>query len=208
VIDRPPNAYRPHREPARRDEPYGGLRHDPSSQGGAWRDSKPWSASPLGQPLPGISARLSLTRCKDIPPFPSYSIEPEGGPIRNNPTKCTLPRPFTAGPVPAPGTPQDRFAAALGHPRYNSVPMPLIGKGLSTNQPFPASSYQQPSAFSMQLAAPGVDIPGAIPASQPLASFVPPAVRKSQTGSNGRSDNSGGGRGPTLPERGAPVTTW
>ena len=175
---------------------------------------EPGEATSLGRYLPfvgpdlDISTALSLTIFKDIRPFPSYSVEPEGGSITNNPTKYPLPRSFNGGPVPAPGTPQDRFAAVLGHPRYNSMPTPLTGMGLSTTQPFPTLSHQQPSAFNMHLASPGVDIPGALPASQSIADFVPPAVRKSQAGSNGRSDNSGGGRGPTLPERGAPVTTW
>ncbi|POS69582.1 hypothetical protein DHEL01_v212024 [Diaporthe helianthi] len=148
----------------------------------------------------------------DIPPFPSYSVEPEAPPVASNPTKYPLSRSFTGGPVPAPGTPQDRFAAVLGHPRYSSVPTALVGvgmgMGLGMNQPYQTPPNPQPSAFTMQFAAPGVDIPGALPVPQSTTNYVPPALRKAQAGSHGRSDSSGSGRGPTLPERSAPVTTW
>ncbi|KAG8163235.1 hypothetical protein KVR01_006532 [Diaporthe batatas] len=155
-----------------------------------------------------LKAEPGEARSLDIPPFPSYSVEPEGLPVASNPTKYPVPRSFTGGPVPAPGTPQDRFAAVLGHPRYGSVPTALMAMGFSADQPYQTHPNQQPSALNMQFSAPGVDIPGALPASQSMANYVPPALRQTPSGSNGRSDSSGSGRGPTLPERGAPVTTW
>ncbi|KAK7735812.1 hypothetical protein SLS63_003772 [Diaporthe eres] len=149
----------------------------------------------------------------DIPPFPSYSIEPERPTTANSP-RYQFPSPFTGGPIPAPGTPQDRFAAVLGRPRYSSMPTPLmgmgmgVGMGLSTGAPFLDPSLQQPSAFNMHLAAPGFATPGALPAPQPVAGLVPPAMRKLQVDASSRFNSNGGGRGPTLPEQGAPVTTW
>ncbi|KAJ0122631.1 hypothetical protein J7T55_003146 [Diaporthe amygdali] len=143
----------------------------------------------------------------DAPPFPSYSIQPEH-PIMTSAPRYPFVRPFAGGPIPAPGTPQDRFAAVLGRPRYSSLPAPLLGMALNTTTPFPPPSHQQSSAFGMHLAAPGVSTPGALSTPQPIPSLAAPAVHKPQVGPTGRSSNNGGGRGPTLPEPGAPVTTW
>lgn len=90
------------------------------------------------------------------------------------------------------------------------MPTPLMGMGMGmgTNTPFPDPSLQQPSALNMHFAAQGIVPPGAFPAPQPVASSVPPAMPKSQASSTSRFNSSGGGRGPTLPEPNAPLTTW
>lgn len=159
------------------------------------------------QPLVYSPIKVITDPFTDAPPFPSYSIQPEH-PIMTSAPRYPFVRPFAGGPIPAPGTPQDRFAAVLGRPRYSSLPAPLLGMALNTTTPFPPPSHQQSSAFGMHLAAPGVSTPGALPAPQPIPSLAAPAAHKPQVGPTGRSSNNGGGRGPTLPEPAAPVTTW
>ncbi|KAL1873559.1 hypothetical protein Daus18300_003924 [Diaporthe australafricana] len=144
----------------------------------------------------------------DVPPFPRYSIEPEY-PIMTDSPRNLFGRPFTPGPVPAPGTPQDRFAAVLGRSRYTSLPAPVLGMDLNTSTPFSTPINQPPSAFHNYMTAPGVLGPGALPTAQPPPGPVASGMRKPQAAPTiFRSNNLGGGRGPTLPEPGAPVTTW
>ncbi|KAH8752214.1 hypothetical protein F5883DRAFT_621453 [Diaporthe sp. PMI_573] len=125
-----------------------------------------------------------------------------------NSPRCPFSGSFTSGPIPAPGTHQDQFAAVLCPSRYSSMPTPPMGMELSMSAPSPNPSLQHPSTFNMHFAAPGVATLEALPAPDRVASYVPPDVGSPQVISTGRSVYSNKGRGPAVPVQGAPATTW
>ncbi|KAH8748419.1 hypothetical protein F5883DRAFT_528663 [Diaporthe sp. PMI_573] len=114
-----------------------------------------------------------------IPPFSGYSVGPERPPMTNSP-RCPFSGSFTSGPIPAPGTHQDQFAAVLCPSRYSSMPTPPMGMELSMSAPSPNPSLQHPSTFNMHFAAPGVATLEALPAPDRVASYVPPDVGSPQ----------------------------
>lgn len=121
------------------------------------------------------------------------------------------------GPVPAPGTPQDRFAAILGRSNGHAVPVPVpatgmgMGMGMGRNM---GMAYPNPPFPRNQ----AVNIPStSSKGGSTTQSLTVSAARKLPSGTamdtpvvsnDSGGGNGSGGRGPTLPDPWAPATMW
>lgn len=112
------------------------------------------------------------------------------------------------GPVPAPGTPQDRFAAVLGRSHNRIVPIPSGMLYQNTN------SSQEPGVGTRTTNSSGSSYASSQPTTQTIPNFAATAACNLPTGpatDTIRADNENngsGGKGPTLPSPFAPATQW
>lgn len=128
----------------------------------------------------------------DIPRFPTYPLKMDS-PVPPNRISAGLRaerRPL-CGPIPAPGTPQDRFAAMLGRPHDST-------QALNTTTPSGNPNGVMNHSFSYQ---PGPSVPAG-PTIQ-VTNGSP-----SQTSTQGSHTGKGTGKGPVRPLPGSPVTQW
>ncbi|KUI62708.1 hypothetical protein VP1G_09823 [Cytospora mali] len=141
-----------------------------------------------------------------IPIFPRYPTNP-GRPMMSS----DLPqRPFTSarryytgGPVPAPGTPQDRFAATLGHSNSHFVPTPSMG------MIYPNPSFPRSPAVDMRMTGwSGTNYAPSQPIMQNIPNYNSPTGPAANTRMESNNNNGSGGRGPTLPPPFSPATQW
>ncbi|ROW14763.1 hypothetical protein VPNG_03836 [Cytospora leucostoma] len=156
-----------------------------------------------------------------IPPMTRHSTEPHRSSKTSSvPQRSSAGQHHMHGPVPASGTPQDRFAAILGRSNSHSVPVPVpaTGMGMAMGMANPNPPFlRHPTVNIPSTSSKGGSNTGAQPASRTTQSLTAPATRKPPTGtatdtlvvnndSNG--GNGYGGRGPALPDPWAPATMW
>ncbi|KUI70165.1 hypothetical protein VM1G_05749 [Cytospora mali] len=158
----------------------------------------------------GAGENATLPNATSIPVFPRYPTN-QGRPMKAS----DLPqRPFTSarsyytgGPVPAPGTPQDRFAATLGHSDSHFVPAPSMG------MIYPNPSFPRSPAVDMRMTGwRGTNYAPSQPIIQTIPNYNSPtgpaADTRMEKNNNNNNNNGFGGKGPTLPPPFSPATQW
>lgn len=158
------------------------------------------------------NCRAHVLICKAaIPEFPRYSTEPDPSMrISGIPRRSSTGRPLVDGPVPAPGTPQDRFAAVLR--RSNSRVVPIMS--MNTNMAYPNPPVLRTSAVNLPMTGSSGARYASQPANQPVpslsASTQPtlPTHPAADTSMESNSNNGIGGRGPALPGPTSSSTQW
>ncbi|ROV94337.1 hypothetical protein VMCG_08656 [Cytospora schulzeri] len=146
-----------------------------------------------------------------LSPFSRYSNEEEN-PMKTSDTHrkhSAVGRYPRGGPIPAPGTPQDRFAAVLGRSNNRIVPIP--SGFMYPNPPITRDSNVDMRTTS---SSGGRKYASSQPAIQTIPDFAAPAVCSlpigpaSETFVTNNGSNGLGGKGPTLPAPFAPATQW